>query len=175
MSSANDESSVLASPPEHVQDGLFGNSCFGCGAWNEHGLNVKSSWNGDVSICRFTPEPHHAAMPHDIVNGGIIAAVIDCHCVCTAIADAYRRAGRYAGDGLRPLLWHATASLNVNYLRPTPLDSSFTVYARVIQVDRRRTTLRANLTKDSGLTTCTAEVVAAQVSDRWARDVGYYG
>jgi hypothetical protein len=26
----------------------------------------------------------------NVVNGGIIATVIDCHCVCTAITAAYR-------------------------------------------------------------------------------------
>ena len=113
-------------------------------------------------------------MPHDIVNGGIIAAVIDCHSVCTAIADAYRRNGRYAGDGQRPLFWYATASLNVNYLKPTPLSMPFTVSAKVIEVDRRRTTLTAELHSDDGTLTCTGEVVAAQVSDRWARNEGYY-
>ncbi len=166
---------MVSSPPIHIQDGLFGNCCFGCGAWNEHGLNIKSSWDGDVSVCRFIPQPHHAAMPHDIVNGGIIAAVIDCHSVCTAIADAYRRAGRFAGDGERPLLWYATASLKVQYLKPTPIAVPFTVRARVIEVDRRRTTLSAELVSDDGTLTCTGEVVAAQVSDRWARADGYYG
>ena len=166
---------TLSTPPDFVQDGLFGNSCFGCGAWNERGLNIKSSWDGDVSICRFVPQPHHAAMPPDIVNGGIIAAVIDCHSVCTAIADAYRRAGRYAGDGQRPLLWYATASLQVNYLKPTPLSMPFTVRARVVEVNRRRTKLESELVSDDGTLTCTGEVVAAQVSDRWARREGYYG
>ena len=166
---------TLSTPPDFVQDGLFGNSCFGCGAWNERGLNIKSSWDGDVSICRFVPQPQHAAMPPDIVNGGIIAAVIDCHSVCTAIADAYRRAGRYAGDGQRPLLWYATASLQVNYLKPTPLSMPFTVRARVVEVNRRRTKLESKLVSDDGTLTCTGEVVAAQVSDRWARREGYYG
>lgn len=114
-------------------------------------------------------------MPHDIVNGGIIAAVIDCHSVCTAIADAYRRAGRYAGDGKRPLLWYATASLHINYLKPTRLSVPFSVRAKVVNVDRRRTTLTAELVSDDGTLTCIGEVVAAQVPDRWARDEGYYG
>ncbi len=175
MTSAVDAIPNLPSPPEFVQDGLIGNSCFGCGAWNEHGLNIKSSWEGDISVCRFVPQPHHAAMPHDIVNGGIIAAVMDCHSVCTAIADAYRRANRFAGDGKRPLLWYATASLHVEYLKPTPLSMPFTVRAKVVGLERRRTKLQVELVSDDGTTTCTGEVVAAQVSDRWARASGYYG
>ncbi len=169
------QSQTRSTPPRFVQDGLFGNSCFGCGAWNERGLNIKSSRDGDLSICRFTPQPHHAAMPHDIVNGGVIASVIDCHSVCTAIADAYRRAGRHAGDGERPLFWYATASLHVNYVKPTPLSMPFTVTSRVTEVDRRRTMLKAELISDDGTLTCTGEVVAVQVSDRWARPVGYFG
>ena len=157
MTTITDSRPILPDAPEHVQDGLFGNSCFGCGAWNEHGLNIKSTWEGDISVCRFVPNPHHAAMPHDIVNGGIIAAVIDCHSVCTAIADAYRRAGRYAGDGERPLFWYATASLQVNYLKPTPLSMPFSVRAKVIEVDRRRTSLSAELRSDDGTLTCTGE------------------
>ncbi len=167
--------SSLSSPPLHVQDGLFGNSCFGCGAWNRRGLNIKSRWEGDWSICEFTPQPHHAAMPADIVNGGIIAAVIDCHCVCTAIADAYRRADRYAGDGKLPLLWYATASLNINYRRPTPLMGIFTVRAKVISVRGRRTTLSAELLSHENELTCDAEVVAVEVPDEWARKEGLFG
>ncbi len=175
MTTLNASLPTLPAAPEYVQDGLFGNSCFGCGAWNQHGLNIKSVWEDEISICRFVPKSHHAAMPHDIVNGGIIAAVIDCHSVCTAIADAYRRTGRYAGDGERPLLWYATASLHVNYLKPTPLSMPFTVRSKVTEFDRRRTTLTAELHSDDGTLTCTGEVVAAQVSDRWAREAGYYG
>ena len=77
----------------YIQDGLHGNHCYGCGAWNDKGLQIKSYWDGDVSVCVFQPEPHHAAMPPDVMNGGTIASIIDCHCVCSAMADAYRTEG----------------------------------------------------------------------------------
>ena len=166
---------VLDAAPIFVQDGLFGNSCFGCGAWNQHGLRIKSRWSGDISICEFTPEAHHAAMPHDIVNGGIIAAVIDCHSVCTAIADAYRRAGRYAGDGQRPLLWYATASLKIAYRKPTSLAGPFRVEARVTSVRGRGTNVEARLVDCRGEETCVAEVLAVETPDRWTDDRGLFG
>ena len=172
---SDDALTVLCEPPMYVQDGLFGNSCFGCGAWSEHGLNVKSRWVGDVSICEFTPRPYHAAMPHDIVNGGIIAAVIDCHSVCTAIADAYRRAGRYAGDGRRPLLWYATASLNISYRQPTSLAGAFVVEARVVSVRGRGTKLAARLVDCRGEETCVADVLAVETPDSWADPAGMFG
>lgn len=114
-------------------------------------------------------------MPPDIVNGGIIAAVIDCHSVCTAISDAYRRAGRYPGDGLRPLLWYATASLQVNYRKPTPISGPFTVRARVIKVQGRRTSLTAELLSYQGELTCDAKVMAVEVPDKWADPRGLWG
>ena len=166
---------MLDHAPEHVQDGLFGNSCFGCGAWNIGGLNIKSRWEDVESICEFSPKPHHAAMPPDIVNGGIIAAVIDCHSVCTAIADAYRRAGRYPGDGHRPLLWYATASLQVNYRKPTPIYGPFTVRARVVKVQGRRTYLTAELVSCQDELTCDAKVMAVEVPDKWADPRGLWG
>ena len=30
----------------YFQDGLHGNHCYGCGAWNEKGLRIKSFWDG---------------------------------------------------------------------------------------------------------------------------------
>ena len=120
---------------EYFQPKMAGNHCFGCGAWNENGLRIMSTWDGEDSVCVFEPRGHHAAMPPDVMNGGIIAAVIDCHSVCTAIADGYRRAGREIGEG-EPL-WYATGSLRVNYRKPTPVAGPITVRTRITRVDRQ--------------------------------------
>ena len=92
------------------QDSLLGNNCYGCGAWNKKGLRIKSFWDGNETVCVFTPQAHHAAMPPDVMNGGTISALIDCHCVCSSIADAYRYEDREIGEG--ELIWNATASLS---------------------------------------------------------------
>ena len=31
--------------------------CYGCGRLNEHGLQIKSHWDGEETVCRFTPRP----------------------------------------------------------------------------------------------------------------------
>ena len=67
--------------------------CYGCGRLNEDGLQIKSYWEGDESVCVFTPRPHHMAVP-GFVYGGLIASLIDCHGTGTAAAAAYRAAGR---------------------------------------------------------------------------------
>ena len=67
------------------QDQIPDNFCFGCGADNPDGLHLKSEWEGDIAVARWTPWPSHAAGPKHILNGGIIATLLDCHGVCTAI------------------------------------------------------------------------------------------
>ncbi|MQF70482.1 PaaI family thioesterase [SAR202 cluster bacterium AD-812-D07_MRT_10900m] len=154
------------------QDGLHGNHCFGCGAWNDKGLRIKSFWDGDESVCVFEPEPHHAAMPPDVMNGGIIAAVIDCHGVCSAIADAYRAEGREVGEGKK--IWYATASLTVNYRKPTPTDGPITLRARLIEKERKKTVFAVDLFSHKGVLTCDATVLSLRVPDEWADPTGLF-
>ena len=52
--------------------------CYGCGRLNEHGLHIKSFWDGEEAICIFNPKPYHTAIP-GYVYGGLIASIIDCH------------------------------------------------------------------------------------------------
>ena len=82
---------------------------------NAYGLRIKSYWSGDEAVCTWDPKPYHTAGPKHVLNGGIIATVIDCHCICTAIAAAYRAEGREIGT--EPMIWYATGSLQVTYRR----------------------------------------------------------
>jgi acyl-coenzyme A thioesterase PaaI-like protein len=146
------------------QDRLRDNWCWGCGADNPDGLQLKSDWEGDVAVARFRPDPVFAAGPRTILNGGIIATLLDCHGVCTAIADAYRREEREIGSP--PDLWYATASLDVAYLRPTPIDAPVSLTGRVVDVDGRTTTVECTLDAD-GKTRARASVRAVRVPDEW--------
>ena len=94
------------------------NHCYGCGSLNSHGLQIKSYWDGDETVCHFQPLPYHTAIP-GYVYGGLIASLIDCHGTGTAAAG-YRSEGRAMGS--EPLLRFVTASLHVDYLKPTPID-----------------------------------------------------
>ena len=92
--------------------------CYGCGRLNEHGLQIKSYWDGEETIAVFTPKPYHTAIP-GYVYGGLVASLIDCHGTGTAAAAAYRAEGRSMDE--EPALRYVTASLKVDYLRPAPL------------------------------------------------------
>ena len=135
--------------------------CYGCGRLNRDGLQIKSYWEGDESICRFTPLPHHTAMA-GYVNGGIIASVIDCHGTGTATAAAYRAAGRDMGT--EPDLRFVTASLHVDYLRPTPIDAPMELRGKVKEIRRRRVIVSITLSS-KGQVCAIGEVVAMQIPE----------
>ena len=147
-----------------VQDQLSHNHCYGCGAENDKGLQIKSHWQGDECVCRYTPRPEQCAGPLQYVYGGTIASIIDCHSVNTAISNYYRLEGREVGEA--PEIWCVTGRLTVNYLAPTPIDREIVLRATIEDCDERKTlvTCRAY----SGDTqTAEGEVIAVRVPDSW--------
>ena len=133
--------------------------CFGCGRLNVHGHHVRSFWDGDESVARFTPAPHHMAVP-GYVYGGLLASLIDCHGTGTAAAAGTRAAGRELGA--EPALRYLTASLKVDYLRPTPLGPELELRGRATEVKGRKVVVQIRLLAD-GVECVRGEVVAVQV------------
>ena len=123
-----------------------GNHCWGCGPDNPDGLQLKSHWEGEDAVAVWQPRPEHMAGSRHILFGGIIAALIDCHSICTAYAAAFRATGQPIGSDSS--VWYATASLQVSYLRPTPLTAELTLRARVTEIAGRRTNLTCSLYAD---------------------------
>lgn len=99
----------------------FVNTCWGCGSNNQHGLQIKSYWSEqeEVAICTWQAEAYHTAGWGAILSGGIIASLIDCHSLWTAIMVAHQREGRAPAEP--PAALYVTGSLQVSYLKPTPL------------------------------------------------------
>lgn len=155
---------VMMIDQQAFQDLIPNNSCFGCGPHNEHGLRIKSFWDDDESICTYRPQPYQAAGPPQYLNGGIIATLTDCHCICTAIAHAYRSEGRPIGS--EPSIWCATGRLEIRYLRPTPIDEPVHLRARIIDASPRKAIVRCTVSS-RGDVCAEAEVVAVRVSDSW--------
>jgi acyl-coenzyme A thioesterase PaaI-like protein len=135
--------------------------CYGCGRLNEHGLQIKSYWEGDESVCHFSPRPYHTAVP-GYVYGGLIASLIDCHSTGTAAAAAYRHQARSLDS--EPAFRFLTAALHVDYLRPTPIDSVLEVRARVKEIKGRKVVVESTLSTH-GEICARGEVVAVQLPD----------
>lgn len=158
---------AVTDEPMPFQDLMHDNFCWGCGADNPDGLQLKSEWSADdpaVAVARFTPSPAHAAGPRHVLNGGIIGVLLDCHGICTAVADAYRREGRAVGS--EPELWYATSALQIEFLRPTPIDALVELEGRVVAVDGRSTTVECALSA-AGKPRARATVGAVRVPDSW--------
>jgi acyl-coenzyme A thioesterase PaaI-like protein len=135
--------------------------CYGCGRLNEQGLQLKSFWDGEESVASFTPAPHHTAVP-GYVYGGLLASLIDCHGTGTAAAAGYRAAGRAMGS--EPPLRYVTASLKVDYLRPTPLGPALEVRGRVKEFKGRKVVVEAWIVA-VGEVCVRGEVVAVQLPE----------
>jgi acyl-coenzyme A thioesterase PaaI-like protein len=147
-----------------IQDLLPDNLCFGCGPHNEKGFRIKSYWRGGEAVCEYRPEPHQTAGPEHILNGGVIATLIDCHSICTALAHTYTAEGRAIGS--EPTLWFATGRLDVRYLKPTPIDAPVELRARVTAATDRKISLSCTLAS-GGVITAEADVTAVRVPDEW--------
>ncbi|MEC7919771.1 MAG: PaaI family thioesterase [Chloroflexota bacterium] len=158
--------------PEFFQDKLFGNNCYGCGAWNSKGLQIKSFWDNDEAVCIFDPKPHHAAMPPDVMNGGTISTIIDCHCVCSSIAEAYKSEGREIGEG--DPIWYATGYLKIDFKKPTRMDGKVTVRAKVSEKKNKTTLFIAKFFDKNNEITCEGEVLSVRVPRKWTDPKGLF-
>ncbi len=135
--------------------------CYGCGRLNERGHQIKSRWDGEETVAFFTPQPYHTAVP-GYVYGGLLASLIDCHGTGTAAAAGYRAAGREMGS--EPALRYVTGSLQVSYLRPTPLGGPLEVRGRVKEVKGRKVVVEAWIVA-AGEVCVRGEVVAVQLPE----------
>lgn len=135
--------------------------CYGCGRNNEHGLHIKSYWDGDESVCAIRPADYHTGI-QGFVYGGFIASVIDCHSTGTAAAAMFRREGR--GMDTEPPVRFVTASLHVDYLRPAPISGEIRLRSRVAEITARKTIVETDLTVD-GVLCARGKVVAVLIPE----------
>jgi acyl-coenzyme A thioesterase PaaI-like protein len=135
--------------------------CYGCGRLNEDGLQIKSYWDGEETVSVFTPRPYHTAFP-GYVYGGLIASIIDCHATGTAMAAIYRQEER--GMHTEPSLRFVTASLHVDYMRPTPLGVPLEVRGTVNEIKGRKVVVSATVSAN-GEVCAKAKVVAVQMPE----------
>ena len=144
---------------EAMQD-LVKVHCYGCGALNEHGLQIKSFWAGDDVLCVWRPGPQHIGHP-GVLYGGLIASVVDCHCIWTAAAHAYRRAAREMNGTLD--FQFVTAALRIDYRKPVPIDQPVELRARERGFSGRKSVVQCTVTS-RGVACAEAEVVAVLIA-----------
>ncbi len=104
--------------------------CFGCGSNNTEGLQLKSYWNteGSQVVASILPDAKYCGWP-ELVYGGFIAMLVDCHSNRTAMAHHYRAEEREPGS--QPFIECVTGHLGIKYIKPTPMGQELTLRAWV--------------------------------------------
>lgn len=132
------------------------NACFGCGPSNPDGLRIESFVEGDEVVCTWTPAKMHEAFP-GVLNGGIIGALLDCHCNWTA---AHRLMQEASAD-TPPCT--VTAEYSIKLRRPTPTDGPVHLRAKVIECEGKRATVTGTLEAGGRIcATCEGVFVAVE-------------
>ena len=139
--------------------------CHGCGRLNEQGLRLKTVWDGEETVTRFTPEPHHTAI-EGFVYGGLLASIIDCHGTGSAALALARERGLNITEFNAPRC--VTASLHVNYKKATPLGPELEVRGIISEVKNRKVVVEARLIAN-GQVCVTGEVIAVEVPEDFGK------
>ncbi len=113
--------------------------CFGCGPDNVAGWHIKSYLWGDEVIAHYTPQPEYTGGVPENLYGGLLAAILDCHGTAAAAAFYHRAQGFELGR--EPLMRCVTASLTVNYRKPTPMGQELELVARCLNIEGRKVSL----------------------------------
>lgn len=133
-----DATAQLGSRPVAIQD-LYApeyRHCFGCGADNPHGWHIKSYLEGTRAIATYEPKAEYTGgVPHNMF-GGFLAAILDCHGTASAAAFAHCAEGKTLG--VEPLIRCVTASLTVNYRKPTPMGKPLQLVCTLEKVEGRK-------------------------------------
>ncbi len=130
-------------------------TCFGCGPANTKGLRIRSFEEGAELVAEWTPERHHEAFP-GVLNGGIIGALLDCHCNWTAALHLMQAAGPGAA-----LPSTVTADYTIALKRPTPTTGPVFLRAHVVASEANKAVVEGTLTAGGKVcATCRGTFVA---------------
>ena len=137
--------------------------CYGCGRLNQDGMQLKSYWDNEETVCRYTPKSYHSGGLPGNIYGGLIASLIDCHSAASAMA-AKMREENYTADDRRPVPRFVTASLKVDYLKPTPMGTVLEIRGRIKEIKPRKVIVSTTLFAE-GEIRAKGEVVMVQLTE----------
>lgn len=128
--------------------------CYGCGPANEKGFQIKSFVEGNKVIAHWMPKDHHHAFPN-VLNGGVIGTLLDCHCNWAAAYYLMQE------QGLQHPPCTVTAEYCIQLRRPTPMGYVLTLEASLDRIEGQKCRVNgAILIDDTVYDTCQATFVA---------------
>jgi uncharacterized protein (TIGR00369 family) len=120
--------------------------CFVCGVENPAGLHLRFFDDGiDEVTCDFTVMPKHQSYPGR-VHGGVIAAILDETGGLTAAVGDHNR-------------FFVTASLDVRYRKPVPLETPLRAVGKLRRLFGRRAQAHAEIRSLDGDVLAEAELL----------------
>lgn len=105
--------------------------CFGCGPANSSGLQIKSFVEGSRLVAHFKPKKQHRAFKN-ILSGGIIGCLLDCHCNWAASYHLML----HKGLSLPPCT--VTAEYTIKLIHPTPSNGELKLIASLEKITHNR-------------------------------------
>ncbi|AOM82745.1 PaaI family thioesterase [Salisediminibacterium beveridgei] len=141
--------------------------CYGCGRLNKDGLQLRTGWGkNDETVTLYHPRNSHIAIP-GFVYGGLLASVVDCHGTGSAALMKHRLNGYEPGDD-EPAPRFVTASLQLEYLKPTPHNVELMAIGKVEEIHPKK--FKVHIQVFAGTEHCvTGEVVAVQAPSSFSR------
>ena len=123
-----------------------GNNCFACHPNNSHGLKLKFFANDDTGevFTKIKPEKHFNGFP-GILHGGIQCALVD-EVAYWAMFDKIKKIG-------------LTAKIDLQYLKPVPMNVELEVSAKVTTVKNRKVTVETYIQEENAGVCTKAEVL----------------
>ncbi|GGH78622.1 acyl-coenzyme A thioesterase PaaI-like protein [Pullulanibacillus pueri] len=140
--------------------------CYGCGRLNEAGHHFQTNWEGEETVTTYTPCSEHMAIP-GFVYGGLIASLLDCHSTGSASLALYRDQGHELGSDA-PLPRCVTASLKVDYLKPTPLGVKLIARGKIRDMNNKKVVVESELYAE-GILCARGEVVAVSMPENFGK------
>ncbi len=134
--------------------------CWGCGPKNESGMHLKSypDETGEKCICKVTPQGEFTGGVPDNLFGGMIAMIFDCHGTASAAWFAHRDKGlKLTKDTV--IGRFITARLEVDFKKPTPMDTELTVTSYLREIGERKVIVEMEMEAD-GILRAKAKMVA---------------
>lgn len=139
--------------------------CWGCGPKNDAGMHLKSypSEDGESVTCKVIPDEHFTGGVPANLFGGMIAMIFDCHGTASAAWFKHRDKGLELTEDT-VIGRFITARLEVDFKKPTPMNSEVKVTANAEEIGDRKVIVDMVLEAE-GEVRAKAKMVAVAVKD----------
>lgn len=139
--------------------------CYGCGRLNEEGHHLRTVLVDNKTISKFIPKNYHLAI-EGFVYGGLLASLVDCQGTGSASIFYARENGIEIENHNAPRF--VTGNLNVNYLRPTPIQKELIIQGELKEISFRKVVTKITIVAE-GKVCVTGEVTAILLPDDFGK------